>query len=208
MLRVLSAIVVIVTLPGCANQSFTESGFLDSYEHEVVEGFDDMVATVDHESLARYQRVVIAEPEWRLAEDVEIDQEKQVELSRHLRESLIREISQCMTVTEIVAPGVLTLKTAVTDIDGVSRGLNLFTSIVFFGPVDNGGASVEFTLEDTDAETQLASGVGFEAGGIKEVTKRFSQYGHAKIAFDEIAKGIKASLETVETAEPVAARLR
>ncbi|MEL7311353.1 MAG: DUF3313 family protein [Pseudomonadota bacterium] len=206
MLRVLSAVAVVAVLSGCANQSFTESGFLESYEHEVVEGFDDMVATVDHASLARYQRVVIAEPEWRLAEDVEVDEEKQVELSQHLRESLIREISQCLTVTDTLAPGVLTLKTAITDIDGVSRGLNLFTSIVFFGPVDNGGASVEFTLEDTSTELQLASGVGFEAGGIKEVTKSFSQYGHAKFAFDEVAKGIKASLEPAEPAEPVAAR--
>ncbi|MEM6817475.1 MAG: DUF3313 family protein [Pseudomonadota bacterium] len=195
MIRTILALGAMLFLSGCANQSFTESGFLEGYEHEPVPGFDDMVASVDREALQRHERVFIARPEWRVSEDVEVDAEAQEALRAHLIESLTREISQCMTVTEIEEPGILTLRTAVTDIDGVSRGLNLFTSIVLFGPVDNGGATVEFSLEQTTDGVSIASGVGYEAGGIAEVTKSFSQYGHARFALDEIARGIKASLE-------------
>lgn len=202
MTRLCLVVVFLGTLTGCANQSFTQSGFLDSYEHEPVEGFKDMVASVDRESLGSYRRVYIAEPEWRVDESVEVDAEAVSALSDYLVDAFRRELSQCLTVTDNLEPGVLTLRSALTDVDSVSRAMNVFTSVVFFGPVDNGGATVEFVLEDADQSVIVASGVGFEAGGLKEVTKSFSKYGHTEFALDEIAKGVKASLEGPQNLEP------
>ncbi|MEO0576320.1 MAG: DUF3313 domain-containing protein [Pseudomonadota bacterium] len=193
-LRIVGVVIAAMLASGCANQSFTESGFLEDYEtQQVVEGNESLRLSIDRAALARYDRVII-EPTLNTLDADTFSTEDADALAAHFTEVVSTALNECLTIVTAPEPGTLRLRAALTDFDGVSRGLNIFTSIVFFGPVDNGGATVEFALVDATNNETVVSGVGFEQGGIREIGKSFSELGHAKFALEAIADALKLEL--------------
>lgn len=185
--------IALVCLSGCANQKFTESGFLSDYDLNAVETTKDFRAAVDKDRLDNYQNIVVDTPIAWLGEQAPSDAQAIDELLLHFRDALTMQLGAGFTIVDEVGPQTLRIEAALTDVDGSNPALNAFTGIVAV-PVDNGGATIEFRVADSTTGSVIATGNGFAEGGALQVIKSFSRYGHARYALTKLAERVAQTL--------------
>lgn len=196
--RIAAVASALILTTGCATQSFTDSGFIVEQPAAPVHESETLRIAVNRESLGKFDAVLIELPQNLM----EKQDEKSAELVELLQAELATKLEPRFRVAEAAGPKTLRLRTALTDVNRSSRALNIFTTVLLFAPVDFGGATVEFELDDSMSGETVAAGVALGNGGLGQALASYSKYGHAKYAVAEIAGDIAGAL--VEPTDHVA----
>jgi len=201
---------------GCAGLEATPTtGFLDSYEELESVDEDKELRVFKSDSLdpAQYHSFIVDSVSLTFdieAKANEIEPEKIVELKSFFREQLIDVFSSRYTQVTTPGPGVLRVRTALTEMIANKVYLNLHWSTTLAG-FGIGGASFEAEVVDSQTGERLASVVDTRRGKRIKYTKGLSKWGHTKDVFIQWSEvlaeqfGIlEEDLEEEESSDPEA----
>jgi len=185
-------------LGACSTQAPTQSGFLGGYDRlHAVAGKDGQLdywkPGVDW---GRYNNILIGRIDLRLpeAQKAELpDQERAAFLDTTTR---LFEGAFARRFHRVTEPdeNTLVVRAAITGIDRSSPGLNVFSAVVAFLPLDTGGATLEAELMDGATGETVASRIAAVNGQPFWFLESFESTGHAKEAIRRIAEGLAEDL--------------
>jgi hypothetical protein len=173
-------------LCGCATERVTHSGFLSDYSQLAPAHGNarDMVRLPPPGlDLSRYAGVVIDPPKI-LAPGLTDAQRRR--LSFDLTDSLSVEFAAHLPVTTAHGPGILRVRTAITDVHQANVKQNVAT-LLFIPPLSNGGAAAEAEISDGGTQQVIAQIAFADVRGASSPSGFFSKTGHAKKVLQEFA---------------------
>jgi hypothetical protein len=112
------------------------------------------------------------------------------------RKIIIKGLSSEYMVVNDPGPGVLRIRSIITDINTSNPVLNTLTTVAFFLPLDMGGAAIKVDFFDSITGERVAAMVDEKCGTPLQFKSGFSRFGHAKGAFEAWAKELKLALAT------------
>jgi hypothetical protein len=188
------------------------SGFLKDYS-QLEDGPKEGVAKryikagVDFK---KYNKVMLDQVRfyfYRDAEDKGIDAKEMQELADTFHRAVIDALGDAYPLVGKPGPGVLRLRTAITDIELPNRGLNTITTVVPAGLLIStiksgvtgkgsfvGEISMEFEVLDSQTNQRIGAGVDRRAGGKID---SMSKFGTAEDAFKFWANRLRTWLDEV-----------
>jgi hypothetical protein len=110
-----------------------------------------------------------------------------------LDQSLRSRLGKIRPIVEEPGPRTATVSAAVTDISSARPVINSIASI-FFGPITNGGASVEAEIKAPDGR-QIAAVDGGSTGGGTDIIGYYTRSGHGKKAVGRLAGELSDALD-------------
>lgn len=180
------AVLLLGPLAGCASMAPTQTGFLRSYNTlDTVEGNPNMKFFRDRAPV-QFHAIYIEPVRWALVgkADTDFNEDERQALMGQLSAAL-EEGMKAYPVAAGPGPGVLRLRSAITDIRPSSPQANVLLSALLIGPIDNGGASVEIEATNGEGEGGVAAMSASETGKLFS-TGGFSRLGHAKEALSHL----------------------
>jgi hypothetical protein len=151
-------------------------------------------------SIDSYDKIMIEPMVFFIHPDVkgtDLDSKDITKLTTHF-DSLVRDtLAHYYQVVDEPGPGVMQLKTALTDINTASPITNIATSIVIKAGVDMGGASIEGELLDSQTGELIASFVDSRKGRAFLNTKNYRSAGDAKKALEYWVKNTSEYLDAI-----------
>ncbi len=187
---------------GCASVGRPPpSGFLADYADFAPDPNDESLLWWEREDFdwTRYRGLIIEpvsiyfHPE---ARDREIRPDELKKLTDEFRAAVVEQLGDAYPIVADPAPGILRVRSAITDVIPVRPALNALTSAVGFVAVDVGGASIEVEFLDSVSGERLAAGVDQKLGSALGGPASLARLGQARAAFDNWAKELRAALET------------
>ena len=177
------------------------SGFLGGYEEFAPDPADASLLWWEQEGFdwTDYRSVIIDPVSiyyHHEAQGREILPDELAKLTEAFYQAVIDELGDEYPVVERPGADVLRIRCAITDVIPANVSLNVVTSMVAFVPVDMGGAAIEVEFLDSVTGERLAAGVDQKLGTPVDGITGFTRLGHAKSAFREWAKELRAALET------------
>ncbi len=179
------------------------SGFLEDYS-QLKPGGNGKAAYLWLKSDAQfgnYKRFIIDQPLIYLkpgsaseGETVAINADDMKELADYLRNALIQSIDEQYEVVNEPGPGVLRVRTAITDVDPVSSG-NAAVKLLLSINLDVGAAALEGELVDTSTGERLAAMVDRRVGTRVGPTGGYTRWSHTKAAFRTWASRFRNRLD-------------
>jgi hypothetical protein len=191
---------------GCAANKPTRTGFLSDYSqltptdatfnwagglHEV------MVHVPKLGDLDGIESFYIKPVTWLATEDDWLGQDvaRRERVTAALDRSLRDKLGKIRPIVEQPGPRTATVTAAVTDIDSARPVTNALASIVF-GPISNGGASIEAEIRGPDGR-QIAAVNGGSTGGGFDFIGYYTRSGHGKKAVGRLAGELSDALDGV-----------
>ena len=158
---------IAATLTGCQEKQAREySGFLSDYSRmEPIPAFDNAVGYKSPDDVLRkYDKFIVEPVTVKLAPDAgrqPLEPDKVAEVTGFARDELTRRLSERYMVVDAPGPGVLRLKTAVTDIQERTHvGLDVKERLQGYWP---GGAAIEMEAVDSQTGKQVIAAVVFRS---------------------------------------------
>jgi hypothetical protein len=173
-------------LCGCASETVTHSGFLSDYSQLApTQGNDKYLVRLPPAGLdlTHYKGVVIDPPKI-LAPGLTDEQRRR--LSSDLTNALSMGFADHLPITSVRGPGILCVRTAVTDVHQANVTLNVATMLIL-PPLSNGGAAAEAEITDAGSQQVIAQLAFADVRGPSAPTGFFSKTGHAKRVLDDFA---------------------
>lgn len=177
---------ICVTLAGCATKTqVTNTGFLNDYTDftEREEYKDILIHETPGESLALYSKYLIERPIIKIdvtkEENIGIKDEKLEDLINYFEEKLKEYIGEEQTITSNPGPGVVRIRTAITDISASSPLLNIHW-VTKLSKSGVGGASLEAEFVDSITDKQIVGIIDARQGRGLQYHKGFSKWGYTK----------------------------
>ncbi len=206
-LRWFAALLVLSTLQGCASVVPTESGFLTDYSQihatnklfhwglgyhhfSTREATPSELTGIDSFYIEPIAWIV-PETDW-LANDPTRKERVTKAFDSHLRTKL----GEIRPIVCQPGPNTARVRAAVTDVNSARTITNLLASIVF-GPVSNGGASVEVELINPQG-VQIAALTGASRGGALDMVGYYWRSNHAKSATRRLSADFAESVKEAE----------
>jgi hypothetical protein len=214
----------ILFISGCAStyqaRSVETSGFLDDYTM-LKEGSWSQPLLIyinpDANKLCKKYTKVLLEPVsiWVKSESSleDVSEEDRQMLTDYLYDSLKEALAKDYEVVDRAGPGVLRVRSALTEAEGSWVVLDTVTSIVpmalgvsglkllTFGTASFvADASIELELEDSMSQMTLAAMVDRRAGG-KGWSRKFNKWGKVEKAFDYWAEKVQLGLDKCRAGE-------
>jgi hypothetical protein len=136
---------------------------------------------------AKLHAIFIEPVQWKVdaKTNANITDDEKRALTSLLAASLAENLKAYQTASR-PGPGVMRVRSAITDVKTSSPEANVVLSVLLIGPLDNGGASVEIEAINGDSDARLAAMTASETGKVIS-TGGFSKLGHAKDALNSIA---------------------
>lgn len=117
-------------------------------------------------------------------------------------EGILRDrLGRDLRVVDVVQPGTLAVRAAVTDVATSNVLLNIVALIVLF-PVDMGGIRGEIELVDATTREPLAALAAYREGTPLLLLECFSRYGHARHGMRKWARMLDRTLQPQPTTNP------
>lgn len=184
--------------------SAPRSGFLTSYEQLQADPADPR-RLIYRRADVRWESFtgVLIEPVRVNVNDLTPDEAKA--LSAALEGFLAQSFSGRFPIVARAGPGVLRVRTAVTDVRRANVGMNILTTLVA-APLVNGGAAGEAEILDSSNGQRLAAISWGSSGSVREIAGFYASMAHAEAALKRFAERI-ADL-TYPEARSAAAPLR
>jgi hypothetical protein len=215
--------VALLGLTACSSthqsRGVTESGFLGDYA-QLQKGKGDQAKLVYIDPAAdwtKYSKIMIEPVQLWDSEDPDsklgkLSKENQEMLVSYLYTTLSNNLSKDFQIVEQAGPGVLVLRSAVTEAKKSRPVSNLISSIVPFGMALSltkrvifgtglgvGEAQVEMELLDGQTKQRVAAAVDRRAGTKALRTKFDGSFGDVKLAFDYWAERLTTRLQEERT---------
>ena len=201
----------VLLLTGCATKmEVTHTGFLANYDQLVPSKTIKGMHIYKNEAVnikETYSKIMIAPVEILLAPQAQekFKDEEEQRLTAYFHESLEKKLSKQFELTDTAGPGVLLLRTAITDILPNKVYLNLHWSTTLIG-AGIGGASIEAELIDTQSKERLLAFIDAKKGKKLKYTKGLSKWGHTKEVLDKWADILVENLSELEMAPEATAK--
>lgn len=197
--------VSVVFLTGCASKmELTQTGFLSNYDQLVQSETVEGMRFYRNEAIniqKAYSKIMVAPVEIRLSPDADVkkfNEEEQAKLSTYFHDSLEEKLAKQFELTNEVGPGVLLLRTAITDVMPNKVYLNLHWSTTLLGG-GIGGASIEAELIDAQSNERVLAFIDAKKGKRLKYTKGLSKWGHTKEVLDKWADILVENLSELES---------
>ncbi len=208
---VLVCIMSLLTLTGCqsSKQGMRDSGFLRDYSvlkpDEAIQSDEGRLWTSPDWAPAMYSKFIIDPVQLWLPKDFDTDvpMEQIQALTIYFRNVLAKAMSERYQVVAAPGPGVLRVRSAITEIEASSPTADIITSVLPIGivmslgseagggkPTGVGAAGVEVEFMDSMTGQSLAMYQGVRYGK-KYDGSALDELGDAKGAFDDWAAAMK-----------------
>ena len=213
-----AALVALGFLGGCASMRPTHSGFLEDYSR--------LTPTTDFINWGGgVHRVQVALPEahdldgvdsfylepiaWLAPDDdwLGASPSRRKRVSSALEVALRTKLAKIRPVVATPGPATAIVRAAVTDVKSSRPVINAILSVIAFGPISNGGASVEAEIRAADGH-QIAAVDGGSAGGFIDQWGYYTRTGHPKTAAWRLAGELTDALKTGTCAGPKPTAIR
>lgn len=178
-----------VLVSGCA---FTAkpSGFLSNYsELNESDETKNLFVSATPKTGSRHYTKLFLEPVTVYfspdAEGINFDPEDLQELSLYLEMQVIKTFEQDFELTDKPGPGVLTLRTAITDMKSNKFFMNTVPNYTLLSGLGLGAAAVEAEFVDSMSKESLLALRYSRKGKRRKYLKGFSKWGHTKDVLDE-----------------------
>jgi len=194
----------ILLLTGCATKmKLTQTGFLTDYDQLVQSDSTKGMRIYKNDAVnikETYKKIMIAPVEIRLAPQAQakFSEEDQQKLTTYFYESLKTRLAKQFELTEEAGPGVLLLRTAITDLLPNKVYLNLHWSTTLLGG-GIGGASIEAELVDAQSKERVLAFIDAKKGKKLNYTKGLTKWGHTKEVLDKWADILVKNLDELQT---------
>jgi hypothetical protein len=173
-------------LCGCASETVTHSGFLSDYTQLApTQGDTKEMVRLPPAGLDRVGfKGVFIDPPTILAKGLTDDQRRR--LASDLADSLSKGFAAHLPIVATPGPGVLRVRTAITDVHQANVALN-FATVLVLPPLSNGGAAAEAEITDSGTKQVLAQIAFADVRSVSAPSGFFSKTGHAKKVLDDFA---------------------
>ena len=181
-LMVVVVFLSVFAFSGCASKevAMPTSGFLDDYSNfEVIEGHKGFyVKQYSGRDISQYEKIMIAPPKIYFDTDSKkIEDEMLNEITQSLQKGLSETLEQKYDIVDSPGPGVLLIKTAITDVTANKVYYNLHWSTTLAG-WGIGGAVIESEFIDSQTNQKVVSVVSPKKGKRTKYFKGLSKWGH------------------------------
>jgi len=209
---VLAISIVLAMATGCATQKTARSGFLESYpafEPGPKDGVDSVYVKKDVD-FTSYDKIMVDHVVFYFSEDAKykgIHADELKELADTFHKAFAEALANAYPLVDKPAPGVLRIRTAITDLVPSKPGLSGVTTVVPIGLAIDlvksgaggghtgvGQASIEVEFLDSMTNERIAAALDTKPGGKLE---GLTKWGAAKGAFEFWAKRLKTSLDQI-----------
>ncbi len=195
-----AALLSISVLTGCASTPIAPSGFLRDYSKlEPVPGEPQMlyyekpnVEWKKYTKLLLDPAMVYYSPETK---DRHIHPDELKKLTDYFRNVVIEAVKDAYPVVDAPGPGVLRIRTAITDVIPTNPLVNIATVAAVLLPLDLGGAAIEAEFLDSISNERLAALVDRKKGTPLDIVGGFTKWGHVEAAFKAWAKELREALD-------------
>ncbi len=185
-------LLALLPLAGCMSEvALTRSGFLTSYEVLEVEpnerARESWVAP--GADLAPYRAVVIEPLVVDLVEGSEdaLTGEQAALVGEQYRRWVLTGLDGSLEVVDEAGPGVLRLRTAITQVDTTNMVVNWITGLGILWPLDYGGGTFEVEVVDSETGEVLAAMVNADRATAWNGISAMIRIGHLCQAAEETA---------------------
>jgi len=200
---------------GCATKKVSYSGFLTDYPvfKPGPEGGADFVYMKEGVDFASYDKVMMDQVVFYFKEDADykgVHPEELQELASAFNESVFDALQDAYPLVGKPGPGVLRIRTAITDVASSKPALNTISTFLPIGLAIStakkaatgvhsgvGQASMEAEFLDSQTNERLGAAIDTKAGEKYKVVKGMDKWGHAKDAFNFWAKRLRTWLDEV-----------
>lgn len=172
-LKYILLIVIITGVIGCSSMPATNSGFLSEHHSS---------ASLKEESI----RVI-----WQTSDDYNLKDNEKALLIDLLKLELDKSIASANLDLSSVQ-----LSIAITRVETVSPALNWLLTIALLGPLDRGGAAVEFNAIKINTSQSIAQLQFSQWVPLSEFTARYKRLKPAKLALTSAARNFVKVLKT------------
>lgn len=189
-----------VVLTSCTSLKPTPSGFLNDYSRMEKSGSGRLMELSDELALGEYSAFIVEPVSIFLHPEVKqesINEEKLEEFRNEFYHELVEKLKEKYEVTETPGPGVLVVRTAITDFVPSTLLLNLHLTSTFLLQPGTGGAAIEAELVDSQTGERVLAMIQSKKGRRTQYLKGFSKWGHAE---DVILQWSKWLIKTLDKA--------
>jgi len=204
--------VALVTALGCATQP-KYSGFLIDYPvfEAGPKGGADLVYFKEGVNFSNYDKIMMDHVVFYFKDDAEykgIHADELNELAEAFHKAVADALGLVYPLVDKPGPGVLRIRTAITDVVPSKPVLNTLSSIIPIGMAVTivkrvttgvhaavGQATIEGELLDSQTNERLAAVIDRKAAEKYKLINGMSKWGHVKDAFDFWAKRLRAFLD-------------
>jgi hypothetical protein len=214
-LRIILVVTIFFSLAltfGCATQKTARSGFLESYpvfEEGPKDGVDSVYLKKDVD-FTSYNKIMMDHVVFYFSEDAEykgIHADEMKELADTFHKAFADALANAYPLVDKPAPGVLRIRTAITDLVPSKPGLSGVTTVIPIGLAIDlvksgaggghtgvGQASLEVEFLDSMTNERIAAAMDTKPGGKLE---GLTKWGAAKGAFEFWAKRLRTCLDQI-----------
>lgn len=217
-LTLLSLVALSIGAAGCATRQTGKaqpSGFLGDYSQLTPGGKGEVQLRYINPNVdwKKYTAVLIDTPQvYADSETTELTQRDQKKLTDNLHEALVEALGKNYQIVEEPGPGVLRVRTAITEAQGAKLAMNAVTGIVpqlrlltMIGGMATdtttfvGKCSAEGEIVDSVTGERLLAGVDQRAG-TKDPRNMLNKWDDVDSAFKDWAERMRAKLESLRGA--------
>lgn len=210
---VILAGILLAIVAGCAQNTYTQAGFLEDYSKlgEDPLGLADAYYEKTNVVWGAYNKVIIHQVTFFLKEDAEyqgIDADDLNQLAQYWNDSMVKSFSQAYKIVNQPGPNTLRLRLAITDLEPGNPATGTVTTVVPAGLAAStlkkaatgthiGMAEANFEAEVRDAQTGevLLAGIRSSTGEKYRVAKSVTKWGQVEAIFDNWAGSIRERLD-------------
>jgi hypothetical protein len=200
---------------GCATKKVSYSGFLTDYPvfKPGPEGGADFVYMKEGVDFGSYNKVMMDQVVFYFKEDADykgVHPEELQKLANAFHEAVFDALQDAYPLVGKPGPGVLRIRTAITDVVPSKPALNTVSTFLPIGLAISaakkaatgvhtgvGQASMEAEFIDSQTNERLGAAIDTKAGEKYKVVKGMDKWGHAKDAFNFWAKRLRTWLDEV-----------
>ncbi len=180
---------ICVAMSGCAFKA-APSGFLKDYStlRESDEKKNLFISTNTREDKPKYTQLMLAPVTVTFsptAEGANFPEEDLQELTLYLETRLIKKFEEGFTITDKPGPGVLKLRTSITDVKSNKFFMNTVPNYTLLSGLGLGAAAVEAEFVDSLSDETILALKYSRKGKRRKYFKGFAKWGHTKDVLNE-----------------------
>lgn len=173
----------------CSSVAPTTSGFLSDYQGLAAVDDEDVLVAFDESAPWGAFDTFVLEPVEFLRGGDQVAESVGPELATRFEAALVEALASTWDVAAVPEPNTIRVRAVVTAAEPVLPVVNVFSLLLLWIPVDNGGASVELEMRTPGGDVVYAVSAA-RTGRLLQFWKGVVPYSYARWSLDSLAAQI------------------